>query len=199
MNSSLGRSHPITRRRLLLDAALGGLALMGGGRLTLASHDTRGWTMKQIRTGTLRYIESMRLPAEPYGRYRYAAGMPKPTLYSSTYAAMTRDLYRDLGSLSDAERAEWIEYLQSHQDDDGLFRDPLISDQGWYKGDPEWCGRRRANRRVPCSAYKTRRERDLFPDSWTRGQASGAQLLPGGTRSEVANGNPAGDRLAAAP
>ena len=46
------------------------------------------------------------------------------------------------GSLTETQRAEWIEYLQSHQDDDGLFRDPLIFDQGWYKGDPEWCGRR---------------------------------------------------------
>ncbi len=142
ISDSFGWSCPITRRRLLVDAALGGLALMGGGRPASAGTDTRGWTMKQIHTKTLDYIESVRLPAEPYGRYRYAAGMSKPTLYSSTYAAMTRDLYGDLGSLSGAERAEWIEYLQSHQDDDGLFRDPLIYGQGWYKGDPEWCGRR---------------------------------------------------------
>ena len=28
------------------------------------------------------------------------------------------------------------------EDADGLFRDPAIYGEGWYKGDPEWCGRR---------------------------------------------------------
>ena len=124
------------------DAVLGTLALTISPGSALAGSDTRGWTMKKIRAKTLEYIEGMRFSGEPYGRYRYATGMPKPTLYSSTYAAMTRHLYRDLGSLSASQRKEWIEHLQSHQDDDGLFRDPLIYDQGWYKGDPEWCGRR---------------------------------------------------------
>lgn len=84
----------------------------------------------------------MRFKDGAYGRYRYAAGMAEPTLYSSTYAAMTRSLYRDLDSLSRAQREEWIAYLQSHQDDDGLFRDPRIFGEGWYRDDPEWCGRR---------------------------------------------------------
>ena len=44
-------------------------------------------------------------------------------------------------SLTESQRAEWGEYLQSHQDDDGLFRDPVIFGQGWYAGDPLWCGR----------------------------------------------------------
>ena len=98
--------------------------------------------MEDRRAKTLRYIESMRFQDEPYGRYRYAAAMPQPTLYSSTYAAMARDLYRDLDALTPAQRGQWIGYLQTHQDDDGLFRDPLIFGQGWYKDDPEWCGRR---------------------------------------------------------
>jgi hypothetical protein len=96
----------------------------------------------KLRAGTLAFIESMRLADGPFGRYRYAAGCDEPTLYSSTYAAMTRDLYADLGRLSTADRDAWIGYLQSHQDDDGLFRDPVIFDQGQYKDDPEWCGRR---------------------------------------------------------
>ncbi|MCC7086171.1 MAG: hypothetical protein IT427_14305 [Pirellulales bacterium] len=98
--------------------------------------------MTEIRTRTLKFIESMRLAGTPYGQYRYASDITKPTLYSSTYAAMTRHLYRDLESLSATGRTQWIEYLQSHQDDDGLFRDPLIFNEGWYKDDPEWCGRR---------------------------------------------------------
>lgn len=98
--------------------------------------------VSDVRDKTLRFIESMRVTDGPYGRYHYAAGCRVPTLYSSTYAAMTRHLYGDLDSLTESQRAEWVAYLQSHQDDDGLFRDPVIFDQGWYKGDPEWCGRR---------------------------------------------------------
>lgn len=99
--------------------------------------------MQDIRSRTLGYVESMRHTDEGhYGAYRYSAEMNVPTLYSSTYAAMTRRLYRDLASLSETQRAEWIAYLQSHQDDDGLFRDPAIFDQHMYKDDPEWCGRR---------------------------------------------------------
>ena len=96
----------------------------------------------QLKTKTLSYIESMRLPGAPYGRYLYAEGMAIPVLYASTYAAMTRHLYGDLQGLGDRERREWIGYLQSHQDDDGLFRDPAIYNQQMYEGDPEWCGRR---------------------------------------------------------
>lgn len=54
---------------------------------------------------------------------------------------MTRSLYDDLESLTDCEFVEWIDYLNSHQDDDGLYRDPLIFDKGWFVNDPLWCGR----------------------------------------------------------
>lgn len=85
--------------------------------------------MNSIAAGTLAYIETLRVPGTP-------------VLYASTYAAMTRHLYGELDALGQRERAEWVAYLQSYQDDDGLFRDPAIYDQGWYAGDPEWCGRR---------------------------------------------------------
>jgi len=75
------------------------------------------------------------------GRYRYAEGSALPTLYSSTYAAVTRHLLGDLDTVPEEESDEWIAYLQSCQDDEGLFRDPVIYDQGWYKDDPLWCGR----------------------------------------------------------
>jgi hypothetical protein len=124
-------------RRNILKLAASGLILRASS--TRAVQPT---TIQQVRAATLRYIESMRFRNQPFGRYRYAEGMPEPTLYSSTYAAMTRGLYRDLDTLTRAERSQWIEYLQSHQDDDGLYRDPRIFGEGWYKDDPEWCGRR---------------------------------------------------------
>jgi len=95
-----------------------------------------------LKERTLAYIEQMRLRGAPYGRYRYAEGMPAPVLYAPTYAAMTRHIYGELDGLGDRERREWIGYLQSHQDDDGLFRDPAIYGQQGYAGDPEWWGRR---------------------------------------------------------
>ncbi|MFM7290847.1 MAG: hypothetical protein ACKO6B_06410, partial [Planctomycetia bacterium] len=79
-------------------------------RIPLATLDT-----DRLRSRTLAFVESMRLPGGPCGRYRYSAGCSEPTLYSSTYAAMTRDLYDDLGTLSKADRDAWIAYLQSHQ------------------------------------------------------------------------------------
>ena len=54
---------------------------------------------------------------------------------------MTRSLLGSLDSLEAGERDVWAAYLNAHQDDDGLYRDPVIFDQGWYSGDPLWCGR----------------------------------------------------------
>ncbi len=93
-----------------------------------------GWDQQ-----ALAFIEAQRL--DNAGCYRYAAGCTAPTLYSSTYAAMARHLFGEIQGLPEAERKAWVAYLQSHQDDDGLFRDPVIFDQGWYKDDPLWCGR----------------------------------------------------------
>jgi hypothetical protein len=126
----------ISRRDILRAAAASLFAR------AMPARSAQAKTVQQIREATLRYIESMRFRDQPFGRYRYAEGMPEPTLYSSTYAAMTRGLYRDLDTLTSAERREWVAYLQSHQDDDGLYRDPRIFGEGWYKDDPEWCGRR---------------------------------------------------------
>lgn len=128
-----------SRREFIHTTALTGL--WGLANLKAAALELPSF-IAQRRSSTLNYIESMRLKDGPYGQYRYAAAMPECTLYSSTYAAMTRSLYRDLDSLTTDQRREWIGYLQSQQDDDGLFRDPRILGEGWYKADPEWCGRR---------------------------------------------------------
>jgi hypothetical protein len=124
-------------RRNALKIAASGLFLHA-----MPVRGTQAKTIQQVRAATLQYVESMRFHGQPFGRYRYAKGMTEPTLYSSTYAAMTRGLYRDLHTLTSAQRREWVAYLQSHQDDDGLYRDPRIFGVGWYKDDPEWCGRR---------------------------------------------------------
>ncbi|MEN8226807.1 MAG: hypothetical protein ABFS38_01540 [Bacteroidota bacterium] len=91
-------------------------------------------SIEPFRLKTLSYIESVCMKDGPYGQYRYSANVTKPTLYSSSYAAMTRHLYRDLDSLTEHQRQEWINYLQSHQRDDGMFHDPVV-DNGQYIAD----------------------------------------------------------------
>lgn len=132
----------MARREFLQVAAAGAAALAIPDCSFCEEATNEILAILNIRRDTLGYMDRMRFCELPYGRYRYAAEVPEPTLYSSSYAAMTRGLYRDLDSLSTVECAEWIAYLQSHQQDDGLFGDPLIANEGWYKDDPEWCGRR---------------------------------------------------------
>jgi len=94
-----------------------------------------------LERDVLDFVARQRLPEGGHGRYRYADGCAVPTLYSSCYAAMVRHLLGDLEGLPAADRGAWIAYLNHHQDDDGLYRDPVIFGQGWYAGDPLWCGR----------------------------------------------------------
>jgi len=91
-----------------------------------------------LRGETLEFVNSCALDG---CRYVYSAQSSVATLYSSCYAAAARSLYGDLDGLSAAERGAWAAYLNSHQDEDGLYRDPVIFGQGWYAGDPLWCGR----------------------------------------------------------
>jgi hypothetical protein len=81
----------------------------------------------KLRERTLNYVGNMRVEEEPYGQFRYSDSVVKPLLYSSTYAALTRHLLCDLDGLSVEQRNQWVEYISSYQDDDGLFRDPFIN------------------------------------------------------------------------
>jgi len=99
-------------------------------------------TFLHFKEEVLSYIESMRVDDASYGRYRYASCQKEPILYASVYAALGRDLLGDLSALSDGQRKEWISHIQSFQDEDGLFKDPLIAHPGsWYvPPHMEWCG-----------------------------------------------------------
>lgn len=98
-------------------------------------------TPADLRASVLGFIASCRLAALGPGRYRYSLACTEPTLYSSSYAAMARSLLGDIGALQPAEREGWVDYLNAHQDDDGLYRDPVIFGEGWYAEDSLWCGR----------------------------------------------------------
>lgn len=79
-----------------------------------------------LRNRTLQYVDANRRSDLGPGAYSFQiAG--QPLLYASAYAALTRHLYGDLQTLSASDRLEWIAYIQKHQSDDGLFRDPAIA------------------------------------------------------------------------
>jgi len=98
------------------------------------------------RSRVLAFVESMRDPKVHPAAYHYARSSPKPILYASCYAVLTRDLFGDLAHLTKAQRASWIEYLQSFQGSDGLFRDPLLKSK--LADEADWWGWRHLTNHV---------------------------------------------------
>jgi hypothetical protein len=115
----------------------------------------------EIKKRTLDFVEHMREKKAYYGRYYYSYGSKKPVLYASTYAVLIRGLYGDSEKLTDHERAEWITYLQYHQSDDGLFRDPVVANELAEKED--WWGWRHLTIHVlmAMTALKTITQKEL--------------------------------------
>ncbi len=114
-------------------------------------NEIRNWPIKTRIKKMLDYIDSNRLADDgPYGRYVYKAGETLPLIYCSTYAAMSRDLVGDVDKISSAQRQEWIDYLNSYQCEDGLYKDPafglpddlskvpLRAEAGWAGGIAGW-------------------------------------------------------------
>ncbi len=86
-------------------------------------------TVKALRLKSLDYAEKLRIKGVPYGRYRYVDGDGPSLLYASVFVALLRHLLGDLDRLTSEERVQWIEYINSYQCEDGLFRDPLVSNE----------------------------------------------------------------------
>jgi hypothetical protein len=93
-----------------------------------------------LKSTVPRFTESCKCGEEP-GRFRYSLAVSQNTLYSSAYAAMTYSLLGKLEDFNQEEKQIWADHLNSHQDPDGLYRDPAIYGKGWYENDPLWCGR----------------------------------------------------------
>lgn len=81
--------------------------------------------MADIRDLTLRYVLMNSLDESP-GHYSFKVSGPS-LLYASCYAVLVRHLFGDLEALSPNDKMRWAEYIQNYQNDDGLFRDPLIA------------------------------------------------------------------------
>jgi hypothetical protein len=102
--------------------------------------DPAAITAGGLQAGIVEFVDRCSTPGAP-GRFRFTPRASQSTLYSSTYAAMALDLVGALDDLGDATRQTWITHINDHQDEDGLFRDPLIFNEGWFEDDPLWCGR----------------------------------------------------------
>lgn len=59
--------------------------------------------------------------------YSYSKTSDIPSLYSSLYALMYCDLINKKEVLTNENKEKWINYIKSFQSDDGLLRDPLVS------------------------------------------------------------------------
>ncbi len=81
--------------------------------------------LTRVRASTLSYVKRNHCAGQEIGAYAFSAAGPC-LLYASCYATLVRHLFDDLDDLSRAERAQWARYIQRHQHDDGLFRDPRI-------------------------------------------------------------------------
>jgi hypothetical protein len=99
-----------------------------------------GPEVSDLCEGVLEFFRSCEVANRP-GVHRYSPESQRPTLYASSYAARTRSLLGELAGLCSGERQAWLDYFNSHQDEDGLYRDPVIFGEGWYRDDPLWCGR----------------------------------------------------------
>jgi len=95
--------------------------------------------IEKLRSSTLAFVQKCHRDEKNTGVYYFSGNAEKPTLYSSTYAAMLKSLYNDLPGKAQCD--EWASYIDGFQNNDGLFKDPVIWNEGWYKDDPFWCGR----------------------------------------------------------
>lgn len=86
-------------------------------------------TLSTVCHKALDYVERLRLSGEPYGRYLYKEGGHPPILYASLFAALLRQVLGDLEQLTSKQRKEWRDYINSHQRQDGLFRDDLVANE----------------------------------------------------------------------
>lgn len=99
------------------------------------------WNFNEFRDSVIGYVDSCKIGnAAEYG---FCSGRGNPSLYTATYALMTRDLV--LGhenAVADKDRRELVAYFDGLQDPDtGYFIDPSLEDGDYRKPENrEWWG-----------------------------------------------------------
>jgi len=91
-------------------------------------------TIDDIKRLTLAYLDRQRvLRGGEFAGYRHSDSTSKPVLYATLFSLLTKHLYGVHDEWIDAE----LELVLSFQDEDGLFRDPVIAcpqADGMYHG-----------------------------------------------------------------
>lgn len=79
---------------------------------------------------SITYIENMRVKDSTYGIYKISKDCI-PTLLSSCFSALGRELIGDLSSLTSIETQSWVAFIQNHQNPlNGFFVEPELMLQG---------------------------------------------------------------------
>lgn len=82
--------------------------------------------LSTMQEDALRFVEKLRVKGEPAGRYYYSPQGTTPIVYASVYSALLFDLLNRIDDLDINDRHEWIDYINSFQCEDGLYRDPVL-------------------------------------------------------------------------
>jgi prenyltransferase beta subunit len=95
---------------------------------------------ESIKQDTLQYVRSLKIDDKIYN-YKFAQSQVKENLYSSVYALLVFDLYDEVKNLTEIEKKEWIDYLDSFQSEmDGLWYDKNLKNE--HYDDSDWWGAR---------------------------------------------------------
>jgi len=78
--------------------------------------------LSAIRRQVMAYVDSLHVPGKPYGCYRDKPGAA-PSLYAACDVAILRTIMgEDLRtSLTEKQRREWIDYINTFADEDGTY------------------------------------------------------------------------------
>jgi hypothetical protein len=86
----------------------------------------------ELKQHILSWLESMSVKDAPYGTYKMSAST-EATLFSSCFAAFVRQLYNNLRNISPEQQCEWIDLINSEQDEEtGFFIDPRLKYEGLF-------------------------------------------------------------------
>lgn len=111
------------------------------------------------------FVEKLQVNGKPAGRFLYSAHKTTPILYSSVYGALLYALLNKVDDLSNIDRQEWINYINSFQCEDGLYRDPMVDND--IAESIDWWGWRHLSAHV-VSAITALGGKPLFPFSFLK-------------------------------
>lgn len=94
--------------------------------------------VENLLEASKKYVWSLHCPDDSFGAFKYKDGDNPPLLYASVFAALHLSLVNELACLDKSKKEEWASYINSFQDIDGLFKDPLIMNEIAEKED--WWG-----------------------------------------------------------